>query len=202
MRHGKSLAVRRHLGLQAGSWFRLTHGPGRRQPLPRALSVDRLLGNDLDLAFPEAPEELLAGAARRRERSRPTARSSTSGSASWTSRAPTRRGSVTRNGCARALSTAGRPVRQFPRLLPVARRAHRDRAEAAPAALLDRLFAAGRARSSAYHRRQPPYAASSGELRQGVASRYLASSAAGADCASRSSRHTASSPPTSTVRSS
>jgi len=52
--------LRRHLGLQAGSWFRFRGGSaadGRfREPYP----VDRLLANDLDLAFPEAPEELLA----------------------------------------------------------------------------------------------------------------------------------------------
>lgn len=51
--------VRRHLGLQAGSWFHFRGGQGDgryREPYP----VDRLLGHDLDLAFPEAPEELLA----------------------------------------------------------------------------------------------------------------------------------------------
>lgn len=50
--------VRRHLGLQPGSWFQLRGGAGPerfRAPYP----VDRLLAHDLDLAFPEAPEELL-----------------------------------------------------------------------------------------------------------------------------------------------
>ncbi len=50
-----------HLGLQPTSWFRVTQGPedryGRfREPYP----VEQLLGEDLDLALPETPEELLA----------------------------------------------------------------------------------------------------------------------------------------------
>lgn len=51
--------LRRHLGLQPGSWFRFRGGVGEgsfREPYP----LDRLLGHDLDIAFPEAPEELLA----------------------------------------------------------------------------------------------------------------------------------------------
>ena len=49
-----------HLGLPPGSWFRIAPGPdGRfgdfREPYP----LDRLLGEDLDLALPASPEELL-----------------------------------------------------------------------------------------------------------------------------------------------
>jgi nitric oxide synthase oxygenase domain/subunit/sulfite reductase alpha subunit-like flavoprotein/hemoglobin-like flavoprotein len=50
--------VRRHLGLPAGSWFRLPDGGGQDR-YREAYPVDRLLSHDLDLAFPDAPDELL-----------------------------------------------------------------------------------------------------------------------------------------------
>jgi len=50
-----------HLGLQPGDWARIVRSPALRgdrfaEPFP----VGRLLAEDLDLALPEAPEELLA----------------------------------------------------------------------------------------------------------------------------------------------
>lgn len=56
---GQVARVLRHLGLRAGSWFQLRGGDSSKRfqmPYP----ADRLLAHDLDLAFPEAPEELLA----------------------------------------------------------------------------------------------------------------------------------------------
>lgn len=51
--------VRRHLGLEADSWLRIRDDQGDAG-FGAAYPVDRLLGSDLDLAFPEAPEELLS----------------------------------------------------------------------------------------------------------------------------------------------
>jgi sulfite reductase alpha subunit-like flavoprotein len=52
--------IRRHLGLQADSWFLIREADGPLSRFRDAYSLDRLLGHDLDLAFPEAPEELLS----------------------------------------------------------------------------------------------------------------------------------------------
>lgn len=52
--------LRRHLGMQPGGWFRFRGGDHAEGRFSEPYPLDRLLCHDLDLAFPDAPEELLS----------------------------------------------------------------------------------------------------------------------------------------------
>ena len=169
--------LRRHLGLQAGSWFQIrgTEPPGRfRNPYP----VDRLLAHDLDLAFPEAPEELLSAMLETA-----TAPSDREVLEKWIALLDLENSDATRqrhkDWLRESFATLPDLFDNFPDCCPSL-----DVLIDITPQLRPRLFSIasspladpGRLRIIAGNLQYP---CSSGEIRQGVASRYLASLAAG-----------------------
>jgi sulfite reductase alpha subunit-like flavoprotein len=155
-RPGKSSACARIWGFSratgsASSAARRCAATASAEPFP----IERLIAEELDLAMPDAPEELLGAmrdAARRPRRPR-DAREVAEAARSREGRS----GPAAAQGlAARQFREPARPARRLPGVLPVARSADRHPAAAAAADVFDRLLAGRHARQRPAYGRHAP----------------------------------------------